>query len=165
MAREGYIRDLRDAVGSRALLMPSVAAFVHHDGQVVAGLHRDLDLWVLPGGGLEPGERPADCAVREVWEETGLEVAITGVRGVFGGTPDHRVVYPNGDVCDYVVTVYDTRWVGGTLAPATEELAAVEWVTLDELARRPTPGWVGPLLAHPRGWEPVTWTAPTRRVP
>ena len=44
--------------------MPSVATFVYDDDRVVAGRHRDLDLWVLPGGGLEPGERP--CEVHRV---------------------------------------------------------------------------------------------------
>lgn len=38
--------------------------------------------WTLPGGGVEPGEHPADGAVREVMEETGFEVRLTGLLGV-----------------------------------------------------------------------------------
>lgn len=43
--------------------------------------------WSLPGGGLEPGEDPADAAVREVWEESGYKVRLDGILGV-----DSRVV-------------------------------------------------------------------------
>jgi 8-oxo-dGTP pyrophosphatase MutT (NUDIX family) len=35
--------------------------------------------WQLPGGGLEPNESLADCAVREVWEETGVRVQVASV--------------------------------------------------------------------------------------
>lgn len=160
MVREGYIKRLREMVGTEPLLMPSVATFVHDRGRVLVGRHRDLDLWVLPGGGAEPGETPPDCAVREVWEETGLVVAITGVRGAFGGTLEHRVEYPNGDICDYVVTVFDAVVAGGELRAETDELAELRWVTLDELAAMPTASWLRPVLANPAGWEPVRWAPP-----
>lgn len=41
--------------------------------------HEDRDLWMVPGGGIEEGENSIDAAVREVKEETGLDVEITGV--------------------------------------------------------------------------------------
>lgn len=124
------------------------------------GRHRDLGRWVLPGGGMEPGETPADCVVREVWEETGLVVEVLAVRGTYGGTDEHRVEYPNGDVCDYVVTVFDVRPVAGQLSEATDELVELRWVTEAELADLPTMAWIRPLLAHPQGWEPSTWSPP-----
>ncbi len=159
MPRDGWIKELREMVGTAPLFMPSVAVMVRDGDRVVVGRHRDVGRWVIPGGALEPHERPGDAAVREVWEETGLHVRLTGVYGVYGGTPDHRVTYPNGDVVDYVATVYDAEVRSGTLRSETEELADLRWVDLATLRTLDTPGWMAPMLDH-RGFEPVTWAPP-----
>jgi 8-oxo-dGTP diphosphatase len=44
--------------------------------QVLLIKRRDVPLWVLPGGGIEPDESPEEAVIREVWEETGLRVEI-----------------------------------------------------------------------------------------
>ena len=166
MPREGYIAELRAAVGTRPLLMPSVAVFVHDawpataETKVVTGRHHDTGRWVIPGGGVELGEPPADCAVREAWEETGLAVDLVRVRGTYGGTDEHRVEYPNGDVCDYVVTVFDAVVADGELPAATDELVELRWVTLAEMRELDLQDWLRPVLDHPNGWEPLRWRPP-----
>lgn len=55
---------------------------------------------------MEPDETPADAAVREMWEETGLYVKLTRILGVFGGR-QFFVKYANGDEVTYVMTVFD----------------------------------------------------------
>ena len=52
--------------------------------------HVEGDEWTTPGGMIEPEETPADAAVREAWEETGLVVALTRIVGVFGGSALHQ---------------------------------------------------------------------------
>lgn len=155
MPREGYIAELRTRVGTLPLLVPSVAVFVHHGDRIAVGRHRDTGRWVIPGGAVELGERPATCAVREVAEETGLAVRLTALRGVYGGGPAHRVHYPNGDVCDYVVTIFDAVVDGPADLPAeTEELTDLMWVDQGELAVLDTHPWLEAVLAHPTGFEP-----------
>jgi 8-oxo-dGTP diphosphatase len=90
--------------------------------------------WVLPGGGMEHGEHPHDTVVRELEEETGYRIEVTGLLGVdsfhttrprrFGRTVDHHGVR----------LVYEGRVVGGELRNETggsTDMAA--WHPLDDV--------------------------------
>ncbi len=56
--------------------------------------------WTLPGGGLDRGEQPHECVVREVREETGYHVQLDGLLGVqVGELPvERRIVRGRGDL-------------------------------------------------------------------
>src|SRR5215468_7702310 len=112
-----YLQAVRRKVGHDLLLLPS-AAVVLHDEQmrILLCLHADKKIWVAPGGLIEPGEQPADAAIRETLEETGLNIRLTGIAGVYGGE-DLIIDYPNGDRASYVGTVFHGRVVGGELKP------------------------------------------------
>lgn len=58
----------------------TVAVFVVHAGGVLLHWHRKLGMWLPPGGHIERDELPDDAAVREVLEETGVEVELVGER-------------------------------------------------------------------------------------
>jgi 8-oxo-dGTP pyrophosphatase MutT (NUDIX family) len=58
----------------------TVAVFVVSEGKVLLHHHRKLGMWLPPGGHIERDELPDDAAVREVLEETGLEVELLGER-------------------------------------------------------------------------------------
>jgi ADP-ribose pyrophosphatase YjhB (NUDIX family) len=70
----------------------TVAVFVVHEGCVLLLFHPKLSRWLPPGGHVEPNELPDDAAVREVLEETGVEVALLGGRGVPVERPRQLVV-------------------------------------------------------------------------
>jgi 8-oxo-dGTP diphosphatase len=84
-------------------------------------------LWSLPGGRVEPGETPAQAAVREVREETGLDVVVGALLAT--------VV-----VGDYLVHDYAADVVAGEIR-AGDDAIDVRWCSVDDAALLPlTPG-------------------------
>lgn len=68
----------------RRLIKLSAFGIILDEQQRVLLCHRcDVDLWNLPGGGVEHGETPAQAVVREVKEEVGLKVAVRKLAGVY----------------------------------------------------------------------------------
>ena len=142
MPLSGYLKSLREKIGHDLLSLPSVAvAVLDLEGRVLCGLHSDKNIWVLPGGLVEPGEHPADAAVRECWEETGLIVEPTAILGVFGG-PDLVIHYLNGDVASYVGTIFRGRVVDGRMKPDGAEIADVKYLSRRDMENLPHSMWM-----------------------
>jgi ADP-ribose pyrophosphatase YjhB (NUDIX family) len=75
-----------------------VTAIVPNDRGELLMVHKtDNDLWALPGGGMDLGEYMAEAVAREVLEETGVEVEVTGVVGIYTN-PRHVMAYDDGEV-------------------------------------------------------------------
>ncbi len=142
MSMSEYMKDIRSKVGHTLLQMPSVTIINFDDaGRVLLVKHRDTDRWVAPGGAIEPGETPADTAVREMWEETGLIVDLVGILGVYGG-PEFVVEYSNGDKTSYVMIVFEGRVTGGRLDPVDDESAGAAYFSLDQVAGLGVQPWM-----------------------
>jgi 8-oxo-dGTP pyrophosphatase MutT (NUDIX family) len=136
-----YVRRLREKVGHDLLFWPSVVCLVRDDdGRVLLVRHAEEGWWTLPGGAIEPGERPAEAARREALEEASVEVELVRIAGVFGGYPDFHGFYANGDEVAWVTTVFEARITAGTAAAGDDETSEVRWVTpADALALGITP--------------------------
>jgi 8-oxo-dGTP pyrophosphatase MutT (NUDIX family) len=141
-----YMRRVRAGVGAMLLEIPSVALAIRdREGRVLLGRHSAEGRWVLPGGAIEPLETPADSAVREAWEETGLHVELRGIVGVYGG-PDFRVRYGNGDEVAFVATVFEA-YAPGEPVPDRDELLELAWLAPGQEPPSPLARWVPRVLA------------------
>jgi 8-oxo-dGTP pyrophosphatase MutT (NUDIX family) len=141
-----YLSRLRQQVGHQLLVLPAVAVLVL-DARLRLLLGRDagMDLWAAPGGAIEPDEAPADAAVREMWEETGLLVTPSGVLGVYGG-PDFRLTYPNGDVVSYCVIAFAAAISDGVMRADGVEMAELGWFSEAEAAALPMGCWTRTMI-------------------
>ena len=108
-------------------IRPSVSAVVLHEGRLLLQQRADSGEWGLPGGSVEIGETVTDAVVREVREETGYQVAIGRLIGVYSDPRFQIVRYPDGRVWPDVNLCFDGRVTGGTAEPAPGESLAVEW--------------------------------------
>jgi len=159
-----HVRALRAKIGTDLVEIPTVSVVVQDDAsRVLLVRHVEGDVWTTPGGMIEPLETPANAAVRETWEETGLLVELTRIVGVFGG-PLFRATYASGDRIAFVSTVFAARPLRGTLAPDGEETLEARWFVRHELAALAMNPHVRPVLAAALGpardayFEPPIWT-------
>lgn len=157
MATPDFIRDIRAKAGDTLLFLPAVVMVVFDDrGRVLLNLRADSGKWALISGILDPGEQPAEAAVREIEEETGVHAVVERVLSVFTNEP---VVYDNGDRAQYLDVVLRCRAVGGEARVNDDESLDVRWFALDELP---------PIGPNARGRielalrEDPTWFAPAQ---
>ncbi|SFC12039.1 NUDIX hydrolase [Butyrivibrio sp. YAB3001] len=98
----------------------SVAGLVYNDKDEVLLLESPNRGWEYPGGMVEPGETLQDALIREIKEETGADVEITGFIGVCKNIQK-----------DVVNIDFSCKYIGGELATSDESLH-VKWVNKDD---------------------------------
>lgn len=119
---------------------PSASVIVRNSAGKVLLLRRaDTGRWTIPTGGLKKNETLTACAVRECREETGLQVEITGLAGVFSD-PGHVTAYASGEVRQPVNACFTAQVIGGELTTTTEatEVAWVPPARLDDYDIHPS---------------------------
>ncbi|MDT0343777.1 NUDIX hydrolase [Streptomyces litchfieldiae] len=160
MSTPGFIRELRASIGHRLLFLPGVSAVVFDEAdRVLLGRRADDGGWSIIGGIPEPGEQPADAAVREVFEETAVRCVPERVVLVQTLEPTQ---YPNGDNCQYVDICLRCRAVGGEARVNDDESLEVGWFSLDALPPLREFALTRIKLATAEG---QTWFEPAREAP
>jgi 8-oxo-dGTP pyrophosphatase MutT (NUDIX family) len=168
MVMSAYMKSLRDKVGTMLVGVPSATTVVRDEvGRVLLVRHADTGYWAVPGGAVDPHETPADAAVRELWEETGLYVRLTRLAGVFGGT-EFIAHYEGGDRTSYVTIVFEGEVLAGEAAVRDEEILEVRYFSRQEAAENPlVPACIRELLESVFGedgertpFRPATWAPP-----
>ena len=125
-----FIVELREHIGHAPLWLPGITAVVIRDQQVLLIKRADNHAWTPVTGIVEPGENPADCAVREVLEEGGVEAVARRLAWVHVNRP---VVHANEDRAQYLDHVFRMDWVAGEPFPADDESLEARWFDLSEM--------------------------------
>lgn len=110
-----------DLPGNLALFRIGVNALIFDEERILLAHRRDIDWWNLPGGGMELDETVEEATCREVLEETGLEVVVDSLVGVYS-KPQKREI----------VLTFRCHAIGGELT-ATEESRACAYFAPDAL--------------------------------
>jgi 8-oxo-dGTP pyrophosphatase MutT (NUDIX family) len=125
---ESYLGQLRAQVGRRLLLVPGARIVIEDpQGRILLQHRSDVRVWGLPAGSAEPGESLDQAIVREVREETGLEVLQVQPYG-FANDPAHETrTYPNGDQCQFFSMLFWSNAYRGEPRICDDESLALEW--------------------------------------
>jgi 8-oxo-dGTP pyrophosphatase MutT (NUDIX family) len=118
--------DDPSAPAANSLVVAVAAVVVDDAGRVLLIERTDNGKWALPGGAQELGESVREAAVRETREETGIDIDVIGVVGIYSD-PRHVIAYDDGEVRQEFSICLRARSVGGTPA-ASNESRSVRWV-------------------------------------
>lgn len=105
-----YIRDLRRLTGPRKLILNCAGALIIRNGRILFQRRTDNGRWGLIGGLVEMNETYTQAALREIREETGLEVELESFLGIFH---NHNMVWSNGDAAHVISAMFTARIVSG----------------------------------------------------
>lgn len=129
--------------------------------------HNKIGQWLYPGGHIDPNEDPAQAALREIREETGLEAeVITDPLPKFAGvaTLAPPFLITEMDVVDrkigphrHIDHVYVCRAIRGELTPQLAEVAGCQWVPIGEVTALDTPADLPELIRYAAAWAKPRW--------
>ena len=131
MPKRDYYAD-PEAPKANSLVVAVGAVVRNNDGEVLLIERTDNGLWALPGGAQEIGESVTDAVRREVREETGIEVEVTGLTGIYSD-PAHVIAYDDGEVRQEFSLCFAARAISGSLRPSSESRQA-RWVAPDQVS-------------------------------
>ena len=126
-----YISWLRSKVGHEKVILVFAGGCLFNDeGKVLLQKRGDSGKWGFPGGAIELGEKPEETAVRELKEETGLDVEVESLIGIY---TDSDIKYPSGDEAHSICIVYKLKAIGGELKCDNLETIGLKYFAIDEL--------------------------------
>jgi 8-oxo-dGTP pyrophosphatase MutT (NUDIX family) len=134
---ESYLGQIRKLVGDREIIITAARAVIRdRQGRILFIRRRDNGLWALPAGSQELGESIYACLVREVREETGLEVITATPMAIYSQLP---ITTAYGDPYQLLLVQFLVDEWSGELVKETDETVDAGFFAFDALPE-PIPG-------------------------
>jgi ADP-ribose pyrophosphatase YjhB (NUDIX family) len=131
VTRRDYFEDPNSPTANSIVVACSV--YVTNEARQVLMIRRtDNNLYSIPGGQMEPGETVRECAIRETREETGIDVNIVDLVGIYSN-PAHVIEYDDGEVRQEFSICFRGVAAGGATRPSNES-KEVLWANPEDLA-------------------------------
>lgn len=126
-----FVLQLRKKIGNDLMFLPGVTACIFNDrDEILLGRRSDNGRWGIIGGVMEPGDSPSEAILREVREETSLQVEIERLSGVYA---EPEMTYSNGDRAQYITICFRCRVISGEAKVNDDESLEVRWFRPDAL--------------------------------
>jgi ADP-ribose pyrophosphatase YjhB (NUDIX family) len=134
MARRDYFYD-KNAPKPNSIKPAAAVALFNYQRKILLLRRKDNDKWTMPGGTLDYGESMTACAIREVREETGFNIRVSGLIGTYTD-PNILIAYSDGEVRQEFTLVYAAEIESGELRIDHESKEAA-WIDLSAVAQLP----------------------------
>lgn len=142
-----YIHELRKVIGPRKIILNCAGALIIQDGKILFQRRTDNGLWGLIGGLVEMNETYEEAALREIREETGLEVRLDSFLGIYH---NHDMVWSNGDAAHVISAMFTASIISGE-PRIDEESYELRFFGMDELPECFAEDHIAALNAYARG--------------
>ncbi len=130
MSRIDYLNN-PNAPKANSLVPAASAVIVNEEGKILLHRRSDSNVWSLPGGTMEIGESIGETIIREVREETGLDVEPQDITGIYSN-PKHIIAYSDGEIRQEFSICFVCTIVKGKLK-ISEESFEVAFFTAKEI--------------------------------
>lgn len=131
--KQNYIKWIRSKVGHEKIILTFVGGCIFNErGEVLLQRRGDFNKWGFPGGAIELGETPQMATVREVKEETGLDVKVSKLIGIY---TDCDIEYPNGDKAQSLLIAFDLEVISGEMFCDKDETLELKFFSLDNMPK------------------------------
>ncbi len=104
----------------------AAAAVFDEQGRILLQRRSDNGQWALPGGTMEVGETAEQAVIREVKEETGYDIKVLRLIGIYSEPEHTTMTYPDGNTVAYVSLLFEGKVISG-MPMRSDESTAVDW--------------------------------------
>ncbi|MFA9558875.1 NUDIX domain-containing protein [Evansella sp. AB-rgal1] len=124
---------------------------LNKENHVLLQKRSDVGLWGIPSGHIEIGETVSEAAIREIKEETNLDISIKKLIGVYSDPNSQVFEYPNGKVVHFITTCFLAEITGGELTCNSNESLELKFFEPHNLPYdllKMHPRWLKDALSH-----------------
>lgn len=135
---KSYIKKIRQKIGHQKFIHPAARIIIENrKGQILFIKRKDDRNLGIPAGGLEEDETIEECIIREVKEETGLEILNMSFIGLSSNPKNETVEYSNGDIIQYFVCEFYSNDFKGKIKADKVEVSKVEFLNISNFKKLP----------------------------